>query len=72
MNSSSNGHAAIDDQMNQLRPTMPIDPAEQQRWLLERQTDAMVRLSTAAEQLTSAVGELRQLVSLLLAREPAQ
>jgi hypothetical protein len=55
-----------------LRPTMPPDPAGQERWLRERQIEAMLRLSTAAEQLVAVVGELRQLVSLLLAREPAE
>ncbi|HYC44489.1 MAG TPA: hypothetical protein VED01_03295 [Burkholderiales bacterium] len=60
------------ENVSALRPTMPPEPDAQQRWLLERQIEAMVRLSTATEQLTVAVGELRQLVSVLLSREPAE
>ena len=57
----------------QLRPAMPTDPEAQKRWLLERQIEAMVRLSTATEQLTAAVVELRQVVAVLAARQgPAE
>ena len=57
----------------QLRPAMPAEPEAQKRWLLERQIEAMVRLSAATEQLTAAVGELRHVVTVLAARlEPAE
>lgn len=59
------------DDSSALRPAMPADPAEQERWFRERQIEAMLRLSTAAEQLTAVVIELRQVVAVLVAREVA-
>lgn len=54
--------------INALRPSQPPEPDAQLRWLIERQTEAMVRLSAATEQLTVAVNELRQAVVVLTAR----
>lgn len=55
----------------ELRPSMPAEPEAQLRWLITRQTEAMLRVAVAAQQLTSAVVDLRQVVSVLIAREPA-
>lgn len=56
-----------------LRPDMPSDPEAQRRWRDERMIEAMVRLSTATEQLTGAVHELRQALTVFTARlEPAE
>lgn len=65
-----------DSPLNARRPTMPPEPDAQQRWMQERMIEAMSRMSTATEQLTAVVGELRQVVLVLAARlarlEPAE
>ena len=48
-----------------LRPTQPPDPEGQLRWLIERQTEAMLRLAAAAERLTEAVEQLCRRVASL-------
>ena len=55
-----------------LRPNMPIEPQAQLRWLIARQTEALVKVAVAAQQLTEAVVDLRQLVSVLIAQGPAE
>lgn len=55
-----------------LRPSMPDEPAAQDRWLRERMLEALLGLSTAVQQLTATVDALRELVSVLVAREPAE
>jgi len=55
-----------------LRPSQPADPEAQLRWLIARQTEAMLQVVVAVQQLTATVGELRQLVSVLVARGPAE
>jgi len=56
------------DDHRQLRPSQPPDPEARLRWLLERQTDAMLRLATATERLTVAVDQLGHRVAALDAR----
>lgn len=58
------------EQDKALRPNMPTDPEAQLRWLMARQTEALVQVAVAAQQLTEAVVDLRQVVSVLLARAP--
>lgn len=55
-----------------LRPTQPADTEGRMRWLITRQTEALVKMAVAAEQLTEAVVDLRQVVSVLIARGPAE
>jgi hypothetical protein len=56
------------DSERALRPSQPPDPEARLRWLLERQTDAMVHLATAVERLTAAVDQLGRRVAALDAR----
>lgn len=55
-----------------LRPSMPREPEAQLRWLIARQTEALLRVATAAQQLTEAVVDLRQVVAVLLAQGPGE
>lgn len=43
-----------------LRPSMPTEPTAQLRWLIARQTEALIQVAAA---------ELRQVVTVLIARE---
>lgn len=56
------------DSERALRPSQPPDPEARLRWLLERQTEAMLRLATATERLTAAVEQLGHRVAALDAR----
>lgn len=55
-----------------LRPSMPAEPEAQLRWLIARQTEALLHVAGAAQQLTQAVVDLRQVVSVLIAQEAAK
>lgn len=48
-----------------LRPSQPPDPEARLRWLLERQTEAMVRLASTSERLTEVVEQLCRRVASL-------
>lgn len=47
---------------------MPTDPDEQLRWLLHRQYDAIVHMSTLMQQFTENVDRLQHAVTVLTAR----
>lgn len=49
---------------------MPVEPEAQLRWLIARQTDALVQVAVAAQHLTEAVVDLRQVVSVLISLSP--
>ncbi len=48
-----------------LRPSQPPDPEAQLRWLIARQTEAMIALAATVQQLTEAVEQLCRRVASL-------
>lgn len=42
-----------------LRPSMPAEPEAQLRWLIARQTEALLKLSTSTDHHTAAVNKLQ-------------
>lgn len=50
-----------------LRPSMPDAPDEQLRWLLQRQTEAMLTLASSVDQLRDELGTLSAMIASLTA-----
>ena len=50
-----------------LRPQMPTDPEAQLRWLLMRQTEAMLTLASSVDQLRDELGTLSTMIASLTA-----
>ena len=58
----------MEDEDRALRPSQPPEPQAKLHWLLERQTEAMLRFSTSTECLTAEVIKLCGLVATLIGR----
>jgi hypothetical protein len=61
----------MDQDDRALRPSQPPEPQAKLHWLLERQTEAMIRFSTSTESLTAEVSKLCGLVATLIGRSGA-